>query len=85
MRDDTSRTLLPFEIIEILDKELNKPEFVSECTAAYLTLIRSFVMDNVVKVMADLRRAHKMFDALERQEEWDRFTDLSMGASRKDT
>jgi DNA-directed RNA polymerase III subunit RPC1 len=66
-----------------MDKEFSKPEFVSECTPAYLTIIRDFVINNVVELMADLRKAHNMFDAMERQDEWDEFTDLSMGASGK--
>lgn len=31
--------------------------------------------------MADVRKSHGMFEAMEREDEWDAETDLTMGAS----
>jgi DNA-directed RNA polymerase III subunit RPC1 len=76
------RGLLPFEILELVDRELASQKFASECTPAYLATIRKFVADNVT-LLADHRRYRGMFDALERETEWDEDTDLSMGASGK--
>ncbi|KAF8876261.1 hypothetical protein BD779DRAFT_1560988 [Infundibulicybe gibba] len=75
------RGLLPFEILEIVDRELATPRFTSECTAAYLATIRGFVTDRVAHRLGRVRKQHGMFEALERESEWDENTDLSMGAS----
>lgn len=75
------RSLLPFEVLEIVDRELATKKFTSECTAAYLATIRGFVTDNIAHAMADVRKSHGMFEAMEREDEWDAETDLTMGAS----
>lgn len=77
------RGLLPFEILEIVDHELSTKKFVSECPAAYMATIRGFIVDRIVHKMADVRKSQGMFEALEREDEWDEDTDLSMGASRE--
>jgi DNA-directed RNA polymerase III subunit RPC1 len=76
-----ARTLLPFEILEIVEHELTTKRFTSECDAAYLMAIRSFITEHVVHRLAATRRSRGMFDALERQAEWDADTDLSLSAS----
>lgn len=76
-----SRGLLPFEIFESVDRELSKKKFTSECTAAYLATIRGFIAEHVVHKLAENRKSRGMFEALERDDEWDEDTDLSMGAS----
>lgn len=76
-----SRGLLPFEILEFVDRELEKRRFTSECTAAYLATIRGFISEHVAIRLAEIRASRGMFDALQREEEWDEDTDLSMGAS----
>ncbi|KAF8516014.1 hypothetical protein BU17DRAFT_76736 [Hysterangium stoloniferum] len=78
------RSLLPFEILEITDRELTKPKFMKECTPAYIGTVRAFIVDRIAHRLASVRRARGMFDALEREAEWDEDTDLSMGASRAD-
>ncbi|KIJ54648.1 hypothetical protein M422DRAFT_24553 [Sphaerobolus stellatus SS14] len=75
------RSLLPYEIIQIADRELSSPKFTSECTAAYIGTVRGFIVDNVAHRMANIRKARGMFDALEKSEHWDEETDLTMGAS----
>ncbi|CAL1713617.1 unnamed protein product [Somion occarium] len=80
----SSRGLLPFEILEYVDRELAQRRFTSECTAAYIATIRGFVTERVAHRLAEIRKSHGMFDALEREEEWDADTDLSMGASLAD-
>lgn len=77
----STRGLLPFEILELVDRELSRRQFTSECTAAYLATIRGFVTEHIAHRLAEIRRNHGMFEALEREEEWDEETDLSLGAS----
>jgi DNA-directed RNA polymerase III subunit RPC1 len=79
----SARGLLPFEILGIVDCELASEEFISECTAAYLDTIRCFITEHVVHKLAAARGSRGMFEATEREDEWDADTDLSMGASGK--
>lgn len=67
--------------MELADKELSSKKFTRECSEAYLSILRSFIHDNIVVALSEERRKHGMFDALEKEEEWDADTDLSMGAS----
>ncbi|EIW82038.1 beta and beta-prime subunits of DNA dependent RNA-polymerase [Coniophora puteana RWD-64-598 SS2] len=76
--------LLPFQILEIVRKELDTPRFKTECTAAYRATIEGFLMDKVVLRMAQIRKSHGMFEALERPYEWDEDMDLSLGASKSE-
>ncbi|TFK64915.1 beta and beta-prime subunits of DNA dependent RNA-polymerase [Pluteus cervinus] len=80
----TGRDLLPFEVLQLMEAELASPRFLNDCADAYLTTIRQFIMETVASRMADVRRVHGMFDALEKEVEWDADTDLSMGASDAD-
>ena len=81
MASRRGRGLLPYEITERMDEELSSKKFTRECSEAYLSILRNFIYDNVVKALADERNKHGMFDALENEDEWDADTDLSMGAS----
>ena len=54
---------------------------MSECTLSYLSTIHKFINDHVAGKLAELRRGRGMYDALEREGEWDEETDLSLGAS----
>ncbi|KAG8946948.1 hypothetical protein FRC00_009353, partial [Tulasnella sp. 408] len=74
------RGLMPYEIMEITDRELNSERFRADCTAAYIATVRGFVLDKVVRRAVKIREQHGMFGAEVRQEEWDEDTDLSMGA-----
>ncbi|KZT66991.1 beta and beta-prime subunits of DNA dependent RNA-polymerase [Daedalea quercina L-15889] len=79
-----TRGLLPFEIMELVDKELSKRKFTNECTAAYIATIRGFFSEHIAQKLAEIRRDHGMFEALERDDEWDADTDLTLGASDAD-
>ncbi|OCH86035.1 beta and beta-prime subunits of DNA dependent RNA-polymerase [Obba rivulosa] len=79
-----TRGLLPFEIFEFVDRELATRRFISECTPAYLATVRGFISEHIVDRLAEVRRQHGMYDALEREAEWDEETDLSLGASDAD-
>ncbi|KAJ3513331.1 hypothetical protein NLJ89_g3010 [Agrocybe chaxingu] len=79
------RCLLPYEVMEIADRELATPRFKSECTPAYLDTIRKFIFDHLAHKMADARLKRGMFEALEHESEWDEYTDLSLGATAADT
>ncbi|KAG9046551.1 hypothetical protein FS837_004207 [Tulasnella sp. UAMH 9824] len=78
--DREGRGLMPYEIMEITDRELNSERFRADCTAAYIATVRGFVLDKVVRRAVKIREQHGMFGAEVRQEEWDEDTDLSMGA-----
>lgn len=80
----SARGLLPYEILEIVDRELSHPRFVAECTPAYIAAVRTFLNDHVTHHLATVRKSRGMFEALERSDEWDEDTDLSMGATASD-
>ncbi|KAF9051133.1 beta and beta-prime subunits of DNA dependent RNA-polymerase [Hymenopellis radicata] len=80
----TGGELLPYEVMEIVNTELDSPRFRNECTAAYLAVTRDFIWDNVVMKLVEVRKSRGMFEALERHDEWDEHTDLSFGASEAD-
>ena len=77
----SARGLLPYETLEIVDRELSLPKFVAECTPAYIASIHTFLNNHVVHRLALVRKSRGMFEALERNDEWDEDTDLSMGAT----
>ncbi|KAG5643579.1 hypothetical protein DXG03_000632 [Asterophora parasitica] len=78
------RSLLPFEVVEFTDQLMSAKKFVTECPAAYMATIRGFLIDRVVHKMASVRKSQGMFDAMEREGDWDEDTDLSLGASAAD-
>ncbi|KAI1788935.1 beta and beta-prime subunits of DNA dependent RNA-polymerase [Ganoderma leucocontextum] len=80
----STRGLLPFEVMEYVDRALATRKFTSECTAAYIATIRKFISENIAQKLGEVRKQHGMFEALEREDEWDADTDLSMGASFAD-
>lgn len=67
--------------MELVDQELATPRFSSESSPAYLETVRKFILENLANKLAGTRKSRGMFDALEREVEWDEDTDLSMGAS----
>ena len=75
------RGILPFEILEIGDRELSAQKFTSECTPSYVSTIRDFISEHIAGKLGKLRLIRGMYDAMEREGEWDTDTDLSMGAS----
>ncbi len=77
------RGLLPFEITEIVDREFKTPRFKSGCSEIYLANAREFIVSKLANKLAHSRRKQGMFDALEREGDWDEDTDLSLGASGK--
>ncbi|KAF7776405.1 hypothetical protein Agabi119p4_4798 [Agaricus bisporus var. burnettii] len=78
------RSLLPFEVLELTDQTLATPRFVNEFTQTYLDILRDFIHNNVARNIAEHRQSRGMFEALERDTEWDADTDLSMGATDSD-
>lgn len=67
----------------LVDHELETPRFRNECTPVYLETVRKFIFSSLANKLADYRRCRGMFDALEKADEWDENTDLSLGASSK--
>ena len=80
MTSSRGRALLPYEIMDIVNTELAGPRFVNECTAAFLATVSRF-MRGVVARVAKVRSVHGLFDAVEKDTEWDEYTDLTMGAA----
>ena len=80
MNSSHGRALLPYEIMDIVNVELSSPRFVNECTAAFLATVSRFMREVVARV-AKVRSVHGLFDAVERDNEWDEYTDLTMGAT----
>lgn len=76
----TGRSLFPFEISEMLDKELSTAKWTTECTEAYIKTIRTFVEKNIIDPLVKARTSRGMFDAFEKPDDWDEDMDLSMGA-----
>lgn len=75
------RGLLPFEVLEIVQKELSKPKFTASCDGAFLATLSGFIVDTIAGRIAQIRSSRNMYDALEREDEWDSDVDLSLGAS----
>ena len=78
------RGLLPFEIVQILDAEVNSEKFVKTTSDSYRAAVREFVLEKAVKKMGDVRQFHGMFEALEKDDEWGDEMDFTMGASQAD-
>jgi DNA-directed RNA polymerase III subunit RPC1 len=72
---------LPYEILEIVDRELATKKFTSECTAAYLATIRGYTTEHIAYRQAEVRSSWGMYEALEKEDSWDEHTDLTLGAS----
>lgn len=73
--------LLPFQITELVDKELGTKRFTTECNPTYVDAVRNFVIESVVTKLAQARTDRGMYEAMERPTHWDEETDLSLGAS----
>ncbi|KAL4255325.1 DNA-directed RNA polymerase subunit [Pleurotus pulmonarius] len=78
------RGLLPFEIMEKVNVQFATRRFVETCPETYMETVRTFIWDNVAKKLGDMRQSRGMFEALEREGEWDEDTDLSLGASESE-
>jgi len=75
------RGLYPFEITEIVERELATPKFRNECMPQYIASVKDYIIKVLVEKIAATREEHGMFDATVRDSEWDEDTDLSLGAS----
>ncbi|KAF9077107.1 hypothetical protein BDP27DRAFT_1311829 [Rhodocollybia butyracea] len=73
--------LLPYQIVDLINKELASVRFAKDLSSTYIETVRSFIIDNAVAKLARARTDQGMFDALERSDEWDEHTDLSFGAT----
>ncbi|KAF8306249.1 beta and beta-prime subunits of DNA dependent RNA-polymerase [Clavulina sp. PMI_390] len=71
--------LMPFEIESITDKELASRKFRSECTAAYISTIRTFIAE-ICKARVKSREKYGVFDGAEQPPGHDEFTDYSSQA-----
>ncbi|KZV60964.1 beta and beta-prime subunits of DNA dependent RNA-polymerase [Peniophora sp. CONT] len=76
------RGLLPYEVLEAADLALAAPRFTLECSAAYVLTIRNFIRENIVYALADARASRGMWEARERNEEFDADTDERMNVDR---
>ncbi|PFH50553.1 hypothetical protein AMATHDRAFT_75536 [Amanita thiersii Skay4041] len=78
------RGLLPYEIIELVNWELSTERFINGCSQSYRNAVHEFIMKKIINNLAEARKAHGMFEALERSVEWDADTDLSLAATEFD-
>ncbi|PPQ95505.1 hypothetical protein CVT26_008533 [Gymnopilus dilepis] len=78
------RGLLPYEIMEIVDRELASPRFKNETAPPYVAAVREYIYKKVAGKVAAARGSRGMYEALEREDEWDEYTDLTLGASDAD-
>jgi DNA-directed RNA polymerase III subunit RPC1 len=74
------RSILPFEIMEIVEAELQSTRYQAECADIFMDSVKKFVQENIANRLAKVRRSHGMYDALDRPTDWDIDMDLSMGA-----
>lgn len=81
MGSRSGKGLLPYEVLEIVDRELETKKFTSECTAAYLATIRGYTTERIAHRQAEIRASWGMYEALEKEDSWDAQTDLTLGAS----
>jgi DNA-directed RNA polymerase III subunit RPC1 len=75
------QSLLPFEVLEYTNKELSTQRYLEGCAATYIGHVKGFIRDVIVQRQIRARSQHGMFDALERDDDWDSDTDLTMGAT----
>lgn len=75
-----SKALLPYEVLKIVEDEVNGARFVKGCSDAYRTMVKDFVVAKARK-MADSRDEYGMFEAMEHDDEWGDEVDLTLGAS----
>ncbi|KAF6762523.1 DNA-directed RNA polymerase III largest subunit [Ephemerocybe angulata] len=75
------RGLLPFEVIKIVEAEVDGPKFIKGCSDAYRTYVKDFIIGKIVKRMAAVRDSYGMFEAVEHDDEWGDEVDFTLGAS----
>ncbi|KAJ7638316.1 hypothetical protein FB45DRAFT_902502 [Roridomyces roridus] len=81
MGSRAGKGLLPYEVLDIVDRELATKKFTSECTAAYLATIRGYTTERIAHRQAEVRSRWGMYEALEKEDSWDDHTDLTLGAT----
>lgn len=75
--------LLPYEIIKIVETEVESPRFVKACSEAYRIAVKDYIVGKIVKRLASIRDHHGMFEAIEHDDEYGDEVDFSLGASSK--
>ena len=71
--------------MEIVDRELASPRFKNETAPPYVAAVREYILKKVAGKVAAARGSRGMYEAIEREDEWDEYTDLTLGASGKIT
>ncbi|TEB29579.1 DNA-directed RNA polymerase III largest subunit [Coprinellus micaceus] len=74
--------LLPYEIIKIVETEVESPRFVKACSEAYRIAVKDYIVGKIVKRLASIRDHHGMFEAIEHDDEYGDEVDFSLGASK---
>lgn len=75
------RSLLPWEVKDILNKALDSVDYTRDCEPAYLNSVEDFVTEHVVKPMVRTRTKYGLYPADEYEEETEGI-DLDIGADR---
>lgn len=76
------RGLLPYEIAEKVESTLQSHKWTSLTTEKYREQVREFLTKEVIQRAAKIRDHFTLYPAMEREEDWDEETDLTMGADR---
>ncbi|EJU06145.1 subunit of DNA dependent RNA-polymerase [Dacryopinax primogenitus] len=77
------RALLPFEIMDLTNEILQRRKFKTECSTQYLDSLRAYIQA-IARHLGNVRQEYKMYDAVDRDDDWDADTDLSLGAGEKE-
>ncbi len=74
--------LYPYEIMEVVNRELSSDRFVNTCTQKYRDSVHDFLNENIYQKAIKVRKAFGMYPAEEREDHWDEETDLSIAPTR---
>ena len=55
---------MPWQIITILEEEMNKPIWTQNCTPAFIEMTRKFVSEKIAKKLANIRKNNGMLPGL---------------------
>jgi DNA-directed RNA polymerase III subunit RPC1 len=80
--DVGGRSLLPWEVKDILNQALDSDDFKRNCEPEYLNSVEDFVLEKVVQPMVAIRQKFGLYPADEFEEETEGM-DLDIGADRE--
>ncbi|KAF8629635.1 hypothetical protein AX15_003368 [Amanita polypyramis BW_CC] len=73
------QALLPYEILNVVDQELSTERFINGCSQPYRDAVRDFIIKQVVRKLAAVRRSRGMPDGLTPSNRWSAGDDQAFG------